>query len=241
MSTQVRERVSRSEVRTVKVSRLPFGMKPAEAIAAILAIVVFVFAVFSYFSSLRPEQERLRLLQSEMDEQQRNIIAGGNVGGSDTTIVDTTQTALDSLNSFKTNHLKPFSSGRIELITQINAIAKKNNVVLTSGIEMGSSLGESADADKAAADKKGPARRKKADEILNAIPSVSFRFTVFGPYPNLRTFINEFEHEKQFLVINAINLTNQEGRGTSRRSRGEGGGASGIMLTIEMTAYFQPM
>src|SRR4029078_1741465 len=169
MSAQVRERVSRSEVRTVKVSRLPLGLKPAEAIAAVLAIVVFVFAVFSYFSSLRPEQERLRLLQAEMDEQQRNIIASGNVTAGDTPFVDTTQTALDSLNSFKTNHLKPFSSGRIELIKQINAIAKKNNVALTSGIEMGSSLGESAAADKAPADKKGPARRKKADEILNAI------------------------------------------------------------------------
>ena len=71
-------------------------------------------------------------------------------------------------------------------------------------------------------------------------PSVSFRFTVFGQYSNVKTFINEVEREKQFVVINSVNFTNQEARAAGRRSRGGEGGASGIMLGIEMSAYFQP-
>lgn len=241
MSTRVRERVSRSEVRAVRVSGMPFGVNTGEAIAALLAVVLLVCSVAYYFSSLRPEQDRLRALQAELSEQQKNIIANATPGSTEAPFIDPAKTALETLEAFKSSHLKSFSSGRIDLIKEINALAKKNSVMLTSGIDMGSSLGESStDGDKTGAgEKKSASKRKKADEIVSAIPSVTFRFTVFGPYSNLRTFINELEHEKQFLVINSINLTNQEGRTASRRSRGEG--ASGIMLTIEMSAYFQPM
>jgi hypothetical protein len=148
--------------------------------------------------------------------------------------------ALESLEIFKGSDLKSFSSGRIALIKEINALAKKNNVTLTSGIDMGANLGDSdAEADQTN-ENKSTTRRKKTDELLNAFPSVGFRFTVFGQYSNVRTFISEIEREKQFVVINSLNLTNQEAKTASRRSRG-GEGTSGIMLTIEMSAYFQPM
>lgn len=241
MSTHVRERVSRSEARSLGVTKIPFGLNTGEAIAALLGVVLLVWAVAYYFSSLRPEQDRLRTLEAELAEQQKNIIASSNPDATEAPIVDMAKNALETLEAFKSSHLKPFSSGRIDLIKEINALAKKNTVALTSGIDMGSSVGESSgEGEKTgASEKKGASRRKKADEILSAIPSVTFRFTVFGQYSNLRTFINELEHEKQFLVINAINLMNQEARMASRRSRGEG--MSGIMLTIEMSAYFQPM
>ncbi|MEK6320404.1 MAG: hypothetical protein AABN33_01845 [Acidobacteriota bacterium] len=241
MSAQVRERVSRSEVRSLRVTRMPFGLSIGEAIAALLAVVLLGCVVAYYFSSLRPEQDRLLILEAELAEQQKNIIANASTSGTDTPVVDLTKNALETLEAFKSNHLKSFSSGRIALIKEINALAKKNNVALTSGIDMGSSMGESSPEGEntGANGQKSASRRKKADEILSVIPSVTFRFAVFGPYSNLRTFINQFEHEKQFLVINSINLANQEARTASRRSRGEG--ASGIMLTIEMTAYFQPM
>lgn len=239
MSAQVRERVSRSEVRSVRVTRMPFGLSIGEAIAALLALVLLVLVLVYYFSSLRPEQDRLNALNAELAEQQKSIIANKVPMAPETTTVDSTRNALESLEAFKNNHLKSFSSGRIALIKEINALAKKNNVGLTSGIDMGSSLGESHSEGDASSTGANSVKRKKGDEILNAIPSVAFRFAVFGQYSNLRTFINELEHEKQFVVINSITLANQEARTASRRSRGEG--AAGIMLTIEMSAYFQPM
>jgi hypothetical protein len=149
---------------------------------------------------------------------------------------DQAKETIDSLETFKGSHLRPFSSGRIDLIKEINALAKKNSVTLTSGIDMGGAAAIS-DSDKTA-DKTTSQQRNKADEIFNAFPNVSFHFTVFGQYPNLRTFINQLEHEKHFLVVKSINLSNQEARASSRRARSEP--TSGILLTIEMSAYFQP-
>jgi hypothetical protein len=223
------------------VKRLPFGLSIGEAIAALLALVLLVSVVTYYFSSLRPEQDRLLILEAELLEQQKNIIASKSPSGPETPVVDSTRNALETLEAFKSNHLKPFSSGRIALIKEINALAKKNNIALTSGIDMGSNLVETgSEGENTATAGKKSSKRKKGDEITSAIPSVTFRFSAFGQYPNLRTFINELEHEKQFLVINSINLANQEARTASRRSRG-GEGASGIMLTIELSVYFQPM
>jgi hypothetical protein len=241
VSTHVRERAPRSEARSRGVTRMPFGSNVGEAIAVLLAVVLLVLAAVYYFASLRPEHDRLGVLNAELAEQQRNIIATTNPRGAEAPFVDTAKQALETLETFKTSHLKPFSSGRIDLIKEINALAKKTNVTLTSGIDMGSSVGESSgDGEKTStAEKKTASKRKKADEIVSAIPSVAFRFTVFGQYASLRTFINELEREKQFVVINSINLTNQEAKTSSRRSRGEA--TSGIMLAIEMSAYFQPM
>ncbi len=242
MSTQVRERVPRSEVRQVGVAKIPFGLNLGEAIAVLLAAAVLVLSVAQYFSSLKPEQDRLRAIQAELDAQQRTIIANATPSGAPPlTAEDQAAKALDSLETFKGRHLKPFSSGRIDLIKEINALAKKNSVTLTSGIDMGATGGEADAEGNQTSDSKSPSKRKKADELLNVFPSVSFRFTVFGQYSNVKTFINEVEREKQFVVINSVNFTNQEARTASRRSRGGEGGASGIMLTIEMSAYFQPI
>jgi hypothetical protein len=242
VSTQVRDRIVRSQARSVRAARIPFGLSVAETIAALVSIALLVGVVFYYFTSVKPQQDRLHALEAEFALQQQSILANAKPSGSEpTTPSDMAKDAVESLETFKNGHLKPFSTGRIDLIKQINALAKKDNVTLTSGIDMGASIGESGGGgDKGGkSDKKGPTIRKKADEILTAFPSVTFRFTVFGQYPQVRTFINDLEREKQFLVIDSLTLTNQEARTSSRRGRGEG--VTGIMLTIEMAAFFQPM
>jgi hypothetical protein len=223
------------------VTRIPFGLNLGEAIAVLLGAAFLVWAAAYYFLSLKPEQDRLRAIESELEAQQRSIIAIAKPAGQETSEgEDPAKTALETLETFKGTYLKPFSSGRIALIKEINALAKKNNVTLTSGIDMGASAGE-PEGDQAT-EKKSASKRKNTEELLNAFPSVTFRFTVFGQYPNLRTFISEVEREKQFVVINSVNLTNQEARAVGKRSRGGEGtaGTAGIMLTIEMSAYYQP-
>lgn len=239
MSTQVRDRIVRSEARAVRPARIPFGLSAREAIAALVGIALLVWVVFYYFTSVKPQQDRLHALEAEFALQQKSILDNALPPGPEqATPSDMAKDAVESLDTFKNGHLKPFSTGRIDLIKQINALAKKDTVTLTSGIDMGASIGETGAAG-GKSDKKGPTIRKKADEILTAFPSVSFRFTVFGQYPQVRTFINDLEREKQFLVLDSITLTNQEARTSTRRGRGEG--VTGIMLTIEMVAYFQPM
>jgi hypothetical protein len=239
VSTQVRERAAQTDVRRVRVTRLPFGLSAAEVLAALGAAILLIGAIAYYLSSLGPEQDKLRAREAELAEQKRIMIATATPGGSDeaSNVADQAKEALESLEAFKGNHLKPFSSGRIALIKEINALAKKNGLLLTSGIDMGADADQlKSEGDQTA--EKDASKRKNANQMLNVFPNVNFRFAVFGQYANLRTFISQLEREKQFLVINSINLANQESRATSRRSGADG--VSGIVVTIEMTAYFQP-
>jgi Type II secretion system (T2SS), protein M subtype b len=240
VSTQVRERVVPVEARSVSAAKIPFGLNAGELIAAIVGIALLMWVAFYYFTSLKPEQNRLRALETDLAIQQKNILDNARPPGADKEKpVDMAKDAIESLEAFKNGHLKPFSSGRIDLIKEINALAKKHNVTLTSGIDMGASVAQPTDKAGAKPGKKDSSTRKMSDEISSAFPSVSFRFTVFGQYPQVRSFISDLEREKQFLVIDSINLSNQDARTSSKRGRGEG--VSGIMLTIDMVAYFQPM
>ncbi len=126
----------------------------------------------------------------------------------------TIKSALDSLQTFKSEHLRPLASGRIALINQINALAKKNGMTLTSGIDMPlEKAAEAVDQDSS--------KRKKTEDLYNIFPHMALHFTVFGQYGNMRAFINELEHNKQFLVIKSINISSQE-------EKTDEGGAEGV-------------
>jgi len=232
MSTRVEEHVSRLAVRR-KRARRSFGLSGPEIVAASLALLAFVMAVFYYFTALSPEQTRLRTQEQELQrinaEQARITTTGGGVKGPN--IKD----ALASLQSFKSESLRPLSSGRIALINEVNALAKKHSVTLTTGIDMPLEKGA------AKTDEADSKRKKKTDELLNAFPHLDMHFTVFGQYPNQRAFLNDLEHNKQFFIIKAVGLTMQEDKGEGGGGkRGRATAGSGLAMTIEASAYFQP-
>jgi hypothetical protein len=183
---------------------------------------------------LRPEQTRLDNLEADLKKAQAEITGISSADAQGTSPATAVKAALDSLQAFKAEHLRPLASGRIALINQINALAKKNGVTLTSGIDM--PLEKAAEAEDP-----GSNRRKKSEDLFNVFPHMNMHFTVFGQYANVRAFINEIEHNKQFLVIKSISIASQEektgeGGGGGRR----GGNVSGLTLTVEAAAYFQP-
>jgi hypothetical protein len=229
MSSQVRERVSQVEVRRSRAARLPFGLSAGEIVSAGLVTILFLVVIFYYFTSLGPEKQRLEQLERQ-DAAQRAEIVGGASGSGTVSKGDTLKEALDSLESFKAARLKPNTQGEIALYKEINALAAKQGVKLASGIEM------RREAVKEETDQKALKDNPKA--ALAIFPQTLIRFTVGGQYQNLRNFINELEHTKQFVIINAINLINVEEQEGGRGSRGVQ--VSGIALSIEMTAYFQP-
>ena len=236
MSSQVRERVSKLEVRRVGAKRVPFGLSSGELVIAVLVLLFFLVVIVYYFTSLRPEQDRLNKLQEQLKKAQTEIaeVAAPTAGSASPAL--SIKAALDSLQTFKAEHLKPLASGRIALINQINALAKKNGMALTSGIDMPLEKGaEAVDQDSS--------KRKKTEDLYNVFPHMTMHFTVYGQYANMRAFINELEHNKQFLVIKSVNISTQEekaGEGGGGRRGGGGGGVSGLTLTVEAVAYFQP-
>jgi hypothetical protein len=63
-------------------------------------------------------------------------------------------------------------------------------------------------------------------------------FTVAGQYQNLRNFISDLERNKQFIILDSIQLLSVDdvgGGGGGRRAQS----AAGVALSIELTAYFQ--
>lgn len=233
MSTHVRERVSRFDLRQVKVSSRPMGLTPGELVAALLTVIFFASAAVYYFTSLRPERERLATLEATMESQQQVLRTSlANLKPSEAAPVTEGPTdALNSLVSFKSQYLKPVNKGRIDLLNEINALAKKNNTQLTSGIDM--SFQEIVVEDESKSRRGG---KNKAE--LDVFPRMSVHFEVAGQYSNLRAFIAELERSKQFIVLDSVNLTTLEaGAGEGGRSSAAG---SGINLSINLTAYFQP-
>ncbi|HVG17542.1 MAG TPA: GspMb/PilO family protein [Blastocatellia bacterium] len=230
MSSQVRERVSRVELRSTARAALPFGLSAKEVVAAALALLFFAVVLVYYFTSLRPEQARLSQLEQRLKEQDV-IVSSAPADGETPAPVNTGKEALSTLETFKAERLRPLSSGRIALQNELNALIKKNGLQLTSSIET------HVDPIKDEGDQ--ATQRKKLEDLVSVFPRQSIHFTVFGQYPNLRAFLSDLEHNKQFLVIKSINFTTQE-------DKGEGGGgrqrsaASGIMLSVDLTAYFQP-
>jgi hypothetical protein len=231
MSTRVEEQASRVAVRR-KRARRSFGLSVPEIVAIALALLAFVLAVFYYFTALSPEQARLRAqeqtLQRINDDLAKISTSGGGARGPNV------KDALASLQSFKSESLKPLSAGRISLINEVNALAKKHGVALTSGIDMPLEKGA------AKADEADARHKKKTEEVLNAFPHLDMHFTVFGQYANLRAFLNDIEHNKQFFVIKTVGMVMQEDKGEGGgRQRGRPAGG-GLAMTIEASAYFQP-
>ncbi|MFP5263677.1 MAG: GspMb/PilO family protein [Blastocatellia bacterium] len=230
MSSQVRERAPHVEVRSTARSARPFGLSPKEIVAAALALLFFVVVIVYYFTSLRPEQARLRQLEQRLREQDA-LVNDTPAAGETAAPVNTGKEALSSLETFIAGRLRPLSPGRIALQNELNALIKKNGLQLTSSIET------HVDTMKGQGDQAG-GRRMKLEDMFNVFPRQSIHFVVFGQYPNLRAFLSDLEHNKQFLVIKSVNFTTQEDTGEGgRRQRAA---ASGIMLSVDLTAYFQP-
>lgn len=234
---QVRERVSRLDVGASRAKTLPFGLSSIEIIAAFVAVAGLAIAVTWYWTALRPEQARLRQLEQQLADQER-VLGPITLGGASSTAspVDVARDALETLERFKTGHLRPLRSGEIELLRDLNALAKKNSVALTSGIDTTPKMPGQTEEDTSGASK-APKIRKQA-ELMNAFPALAVRFSVAGEYANLRGFISELESSKQFLVVKTIGIVSQEGKSTGRGRRAEVMG--GLVVSIEMTAYFRP-
>ena len=233
---QVRERTSRIDVGAPRVKTLPLGLSWVEIAALVIAVAVFVFALSRYWTSLRPEQTRLHQLEQQQADQQRELVPITVGPVSTASPNDIARDALESLERFKTAHLKPMRSGEIELLRDLNALAKRAGVQLTSGIDTTARMPGQVEED---AQGKRPTKAKKQEDVLNVFPALGTRLSVAGEYANLRKFISELESSKQFLVVKTISIINQEGKTTGRRGRVEAAG--GLVLSIEMTAYFRPV
>jgi predicted transcriptional regulator len=192
-------------------------------------------SLFFYFTFLRPEQSRLAALKERLEIQQKTLAEIERGDASQPTSQNSIKDALASLEAFKTEHLKPQGQGQRMLIDDINALVKKHNTRLTSGLEMRLET----PADVAEAKKKNASSR---DSVAGVFPMLAMNFTVAGQYGDLRAFISSLEKNRQFVVVRSVQLTAiDEGLVDQESGRRSSSNASaGLALTIGLSAYFQP-
>jgi hypothetical protein len=214
-----------------RIGRL--SVKPSEVLAVLVTLLFLSGVVYYYYSRVRPAAARLEQTRQRFDEQLKTI-TGQNQAGSDAgSRILQIALAKESLSSFKGQQLKPLKDGRRAIFDEINGLAKKHGVELTSGIQMqrgGKSEEETA--------KK--ASRETVADLVEVYPNLEMKFAVAGSYDSLRKLLNELERSKQYVVLNEINLTaveETEGRQSGRRGRS---GGQAIALNVSMKAYFQP-
>jgi len=234
MSTQIRERVSKIEIRRPHLSATRLNFSVFEIAAGVIVLVFFFGTIYYYFSSLKPEQDRLARLEAQYNLQKQQI-QSILTPETNRPPADTLKDALDSLASFKTRYLKPRYQGQRALIDDINALVKKHGVQLTSGLEM-------SQENTGQATEKKRTKSRSGEPVLNPFPQLNMNFTISGPYEKIRTFVSDLEKNKQFLMIRGVNFIAavEEADGETGRRRRRSSNASGLTVTISLSAYFQP-
>jgi len=235
MSAQVRQ--LRLDLKSFTVPSVVHRLRPAEMVAAGLALGLVLLIIMYYFLSLAPVLDQLKTVEKAAADQITVIANQPPPAQGVRSQKEQIELAKNSLADFEGSYLKPMAQGRIDLINEINQLAKADNLRLGSGIEMhGMYRASTPEADSQ------PSKKKKDAEALDVFPRVQFHFVVRGEYKDLRKFLRDLEGSKQYLVVDSVNLSNSEqkqGRG-SKAAAAQVVPASGLSLTISMNGYFRP-
>jgi hypothetical protein len=233
MSTQVRERL-RLDLKSFTAPRFN-RLRPTEMAAVGLALGLVLLVIMYYFVSLAPALDRLATVEKE-NAYQIQVIGQTPPPQSGPSQKQQILEAKNSLDNFEGHYLKAMAQGRIDLINEINQLAKADNLHLGSGIEMHAlhKTGSAADTETQ------NAKKKKDTETLDIFPRVQFHFVVRGEYKDLRKFLRDLESSKQYVVFDSVSLSSSEQK-QGRGSRvAQVATPSGLSLTVSMNAYFRP-
>jgi hypothetical protein len=251
MTSNVKEQVS-VETRPARRTERRIGLSLIELIGVSLAVLSVILLVIYYFTALGKIRDRLSTVQQMSDQQQKTLIKNysepTNKAEPESGPV---RDPKESLEVFQSKWLKPMAPARIAVLDEINQLARKTNVRLTSGIELKS--GEGEDQQKNSSDgtverarsEKSSSRKKKAADPLDIFPKAQLGFSVLGQYAELRRFVNELEQSKQFIIIDRLSLNGADDKQSGGVRAGKGGpvgvaGVSGVSLAVSVTIYFHP-
>lgn len=234
-----RRAVSGGQIRTqlhrLNLSRQRQVLGPAELIGLSGSLLILVLVIVAYLYFLVPARSRLEalrversLLQSQLRNSQELVRQGQSTEA-------TVQSITQSLEAFEGKQLVGADQGRMGLYDSLNQLMRRNGLRNTSGptympLEAtGSKVGTSGS-------------RSGTTKWQSIYPGIAISLTVEGQYQNLRRFIRDLETNKQFVIINSVEL--ERATETSSTPSPEGtstGGGRGalVSLRLEMATYFQ--
>ncbi|MDT5294285.1 MAG: hypothetical protein QOJ76_1165 [Acidobacteriota bacterium] len=234
--------------------RGPLGLP--EYVALAVAALLMLTAVLAYLFLLVPQNSRKAALKGESDDlhlllQSQQV----NIGASQDTQQRVSE-ILTSLERFEVDHLGQSGSGTKTVIEELNRLIIKNNLRISGGVSF-TQLQEAVPAAEGASPqprkRTGAAAEENAQRVVQSVfPGIGVTLTVEGNYPNLRRFIRDIEADRQFVVINTVEL---EGVTDSNAGGGPVVAADGgafpaapaaaptrgalVSLRLDMAAYFR--
>jgi len=229
--TSNRERV-RARLSSFSRSREQRMLGPAEMIGLAGAALMLLLVVVSYFYFLLPANRRLSARQAERALLNTNLKTMREVVSEGQTTEATVQRITDSLESFESRQLLNADRGRMSLYDSLNVLIRTNGLRNTSGPTY-------APLEPVGAKTKTSSTKTGNTKWQSVYPGVAISLTVEGQYPNLRKFVQDLERDKQFVIINSVELERSTGTNSLVAGEGKPAGAALVSLRLEMSTYFQ--
>jgi Tfp pilus assembly protein PilO len=232
--------ISREQLRArftrFKFSRQHGVLGPAEIIGLVGSTLVLVLMIVSYLYFLVPARSRLNNLQLERSRLQTQLKDSQNVVRQEQSTDATVQNITKSLDEFESGRLNVANSGRMSLYDSLNQLMRKNALRNTSGPTYTTLEPKGL--------KPGASGTKSGNTKWQSIyPGIAISVTVEGQYQNLRRFVRDIEANRQFVIINSVELERATETNGAPSVEGEtptsGAGGALVSLRLEMATYFQ--
>lgn len=176
-----------------------------EVLALAAASVLLFLAIFAYLFLLVPQRSRLQSLETERNDLQRLIQSQQQSLGGQQNTQQRVGEILTSLNSFQIEHLgQPSGAGNI--IEELNHLILKNNLRISGGISYTQLQEAAPGAPAGQTQHRASGDDTQARVVQSIFPGIGVTLTVEGTYANLRHFIRDIEADRQFVVVNTVEL-----------------------------------
>ena len=230
---------SRDRVRA-RISNLSFVREqrmfgPAEIVAVAGSLLILLLVVVSYLYFLMPANSRLEALQSERSRLQTQLRSSQEFVQQGETTEAAVQKITQSLDDFENQQLLGAERGRMGLYDGLNVLIRKNGLRNTSGPTY--TQLEAAGSKQAAG-----GTQSTSTKWQSIYPGIAISVTVEGQYQNLRRFVRDLETNRQFIIINSVELERSTETNSQPPVEGEAPGAARgtlVSLRLEMSTYFQ--
>ncbi len=224
----------RTRLETLNVSRQNGVVGPAELVALAGSGLILVLVIVSYLYFLVPARSRVETLKLERTRLGTQLKSSQALVLQGQTTEATVQTITQSLDGFESKRLVSADAGRMGLYDSLNQLIRKNGLRNTSGPTY-------TPLDPAGQKSSSTGSKSASAKWQSIYPGIAISVTVEGQYQNLRRFVRDLELDKQFIIINSVEL--ESASETNSGPAVEGGPAaprgSLVSLRLEMATYFQ--
>jgi Tfp pilus assembly protein PilO len=235
-----RGRMFNRDLIRARLHRLTFGRQPgilgpAELIGLAGSVLILVLVIVGYLYFLVPARSRLATLQLERSRLQTELRNTQEVVRQGQTTEATVQSITQSLDTFESKRLLGANRGRMGLYDSLNELIRNNGLRNTSGPTY-------APLDPTGAKNGANGARSANTKWQSIYPGIAVSLTVEGQYQNLRRFVRDIETNKQFVIINSVELERSTETNNSPSTDGATSGqarGSLVSLRLEMSTYFQ--